>query len=154
MPIAPAEPPHVLLLVETATSYGRQLLHGIARYLRSHRPWSVFLQEYGLGAPVPNWLKSWHGDGIMCRFTDANVARLVRRKRIAAIDLSDRQDHLGLPRIWSDHTAIGRAGAVHLCESGLRQFGFYGFSGELWSVATRCSTPPAGPGSPCRRKRP
>src|ERR1700691_1796861 len=33
--------PRVALLVETSRSYGRELLFGIARYVRAHGPWDI-----------------------------------------------------------------------------------------------------------------
>jgi LacI family transcriptional regulator len=36
--------PHVALIVETSTMSGRRILQGIGRYLRTHRPWSVFVE--------------------------------------------------------------------------------------------------------------
>jgi hypothetical protein len=35
----------VALIVETSVVYGRQILHGTARYRKTHAGWSVFLGE-------------------------------------------------------------------------------------------------------------
>ncbi len=37
--------PRVALMIETSTVYGRNLLQGITRYLRSHRDWSIYLEQ-------------------------------------------------------------------------------------------------------------
>ena len=44
------------LIVETSVVYGRQILRGIARYLKAHAGWSVFLDERELHMPPPDWL--------------------------------------------------------------------------------------------------
>jgi LacI family transcriptional regulator len=125
---------HVALMVETSLVYGRQLLHGIIRYLRSHQPWSVFFELRELGAAPPAWLKDWRGDGIICRPTNPGLADLFRKKRIPVVNLNDVHDGLGLPAIESDHVAIGKLAADHLLERGFRHFGFCGFSGHAWSA--------------------
>ena len=72
--------PRVALIVEMSGIYGRQILEGIARYLRSHRPWSVFLEQRELRAPPPPWCSRRHWDGIICRSTTRALARAIRRQ--------------------------------------------------------------------------
>jgi LacI family transcriptional regulator len=129
--------PHVALVVETATIYGRRILHGITRYLRAHRPWSVYLEQHDLNAAPPRWLKNWRGDGVISRSTSRVLANAVRRGRLAAVDVSDRQGSVGLPRINSDDRAIGRLAAEHLLERGFQSLAFCGFTDELWSERRR-----------------
>jgi LacI family transcriptional regulator len=129
--------PRVALIVEMSGTYGRRILEGIAAYLRSHRPWSVFLEQRELRAPPPPWLLRERWDGIICRSTTPALARAFLRRRIPAVDLNDLYGGLGLPRIWSDMAAIGRLGAEHLLERGYRHFAFCGFSGETWSDGRR-----------------
>jgi LacI family transcriptional regulator len=125
--------PHVALMVETSQIYGRQILRGIIRYLRSHQPWSVFLELRELRVAPPAWLKDWRGDGIISRITDPSLAELLRKKRIPVVNLNDVHSGLGLPTIESDHRAIGRLAAEHLLERGFRHFAVCGFTGHAWS---------------------
>lgn len=113
--------------------YGRQILHGIARYLKTNAAWSVFLDERELRIPPPDWLSHWQGDGVICRSTTSDWARIFRRRRLPVVDLNDLHLDLGLPRVASDMRAIGRLGAEHLRERGFRHLAFCGFSGEAWS---------------------
>ncbi len=128
----------VALVVETSVIYGRQILKGVARYLRTQGNWSVFLEERELGASPPEWLSHWQGDGVICRSTTPEWARIFRRLRLAAVDLNDRYLDLGLPRVASDMHRIGQAGAEHLCERGFHRLAFCGFSRETWSEQ-RCA---------------
>jgi LacI family transcriptional regulator len=129
--------PHVALMVETSIVYGRHLLRGIIRYLRLQQPWSVFFEQRELGAAPPDWLKDWRGDGIICRPTTPQLARLFQQRRIPVVDLNDLHGDLGLPGIWSDHRAIGRLGAQHLLERGFRQLAFCGFTDQIFSRERR-----------------
>lgn len=135
--MAMARNPHVALIIETATAYGRHILHGINRYLRTHQAWSVYLEQHDLNAAPPNWLANWLGDGVISRSTSRALANAVRRGHIAAVDLSDRKKPGGLPRINSNDATIGRLAAEHLRERGLQSLAFCGFAGELWSARRR-----------------
>jgi LacI family transcriptional regulator len=126
--------PNVALIIETSVVYGRQILHGIARYGRAHGSWSVFLDERELLAPPPDWLLGWDGDGVICRPTTPELAEVLAQRGIPAVDLNDRYGFLGLPRISSDMPAVGRLAAEHLLERGFRDIAFCGFSGEVWSL--------------------
>lgn len=141
--VAPAErgmPPQrrmrVALLVETSLVYGRRILDGITSYLQSHQPWAITLAEPEDQLYLPVWLERWRGDGIICRFTNVRLARVIAKTRVPLVDLNDYCD-LGLPRVWSDHRAIGRLGAEHLLERGFRSFGFCGLRGVQWAVLRR-----------------
>jgi LacI family transcriptional regulator len=127
------QPPQVALIIETSVIYGRRVLAGVARYLRSHHRWSVFLEQHELGAPPPKWLTSSRWNGILSRPTDHAMARLFQRMNVPVVDLNDLHQDLNLPWVGSDHAAIGRMGAAHLLERGFRQFAFCGFSNELWA---------------------
>src|SRR5690606_17035953 len=68
---------HVALLIETSGAYGRGLLRGIADYNRQHGRWSAYFRPHGLGAPPPQWLSTWQGDGILVRVDSASAAQAV-----------------------------------------------------------------------------
>ncbi|GAG20450.1 unnamed protein product, partial [marine sediment metagenome] len=82
--------PHVALIVESSQNYGRQILRGVTQYLRSHRPWSIFLDERSLSEEPPGWLEDWKGDGIICRATNEHLARMFAASNIPTVDLTDR----------------------------------------------------------------
>ncbi len=129
--------PHVALIIETSIHYGRQVLQGITRYVRSHQPWSCFLEQRELWASPPPWLKGWKGSGVICRKTTPRLARMLANAGIPVVDLSDFHASFGVARIESDHAAIGRLGADHLLERGFTRFAFCGFSDQAWSVQRR-----------------
>lgn len=118
------------LIIESSLEYGRGVLRGIARYLREHGPWSIFLEQRELGAALPDWIRAWDGDGIITRSDDPRITS----SGLPTVGLYDRaEDHLRLPMILNDNLAVGRMAARHLADRGFRQFGFYGVRGERWS---------------------
>jgi LacI family transcriptional regulator len=118
--------PHVALLVETSRGYGRGVLFGVIRYLREHRPWSVYIRPHDLGAPPPPWLKNWQGDGILVRVDDRRMARVIRRKGLPAVDLRSFIPKAGLPFVGLDNRAVVRLAFEHLSDNGFEHFGFCG----------------------------
>lgn len=129
--------PRVAVIVETSVVYGRRIHLGIARYVRSHRPWSMFLDQGELGAPPPVWIARRRWDGLISRPTDQRLAAMFREMGVPVVDLNDLHGDLGLPRIHSDDEAIGRLAAQHLLDRGFRHFAFCGFAGEPWATARR-----------------
>jgi LacI family transcriptional regulator len=132
-----ADRPRVALDVETSLVYGRQILDGVSRYMRANRPWSIYLEQHELGSDLTGLLKRWSGDGLITRQATPESARLLRRRRLASIDLGDIHSNLGLFRIGSAHGAIGRMAASHLLERGFESFACCGFANEHWSLRRR-----------------
>lgn len=126
------EPPHVALIVETSMAYGRGILQGVTRYVREHVPWTVYLEQRGLGQSAPRWLRSWDGDGIISRLSP-QAARAALETGIPLVDLNDQATGSALPHIQSDHRAIGQLAAEHLLERGFTQFAFLGYPAFTWS---------------------
>ncbi|HZE95508.1 MAG TPA: DNA-binding transcriptional regulator [Planctomycetota bacterium] len=122
--------PHVALIIESSIEYGRGVLRGIARYLREHGPWSIFLEQRELGAALPKWIREWDGDGIITRSDDPRIVR----SGLPTVGLYDRaEDRLRLPMILNDNLAVGRMGARHLADRGFRHLAYYGVRRERWS---------------------
>jgi LacI family transcriptional regulator len=125
--------PRVALLVETSTSYGRELLHGITIYLRENGPWLVQLEQRSIREPPPRWLDGWKVDGMISRLAWPGIAEYARGKGVPAVDLNEQYADLGLPLVFNDQEAIGRMAAEHLLQRGFRQFGYIGQPGGFWS---------------------
>jgi LacI family transcriptional regulator len=120
----------VALIVESSITFGRGVLRGIARYLREHEPWSIFLEQRELGAALPEWIGEWEGDGIITRSDDPRI----RKAGLPTVGLYDRApDRLGLPMILNDNRAVGRLAARHLVDRGFTRLAYFGVRGEVWS---------------------
>ncbi|HEY2588984.1 MAG TPA: DNA-binding transcriptional regulator [Tepidisphaeraceae bacterium] len=125
----------VALLIESSRAYGRGLLRGIARYLRTDHHWSVLQQERALGDAPPDWLTRERLDGILARVESPALAECVRTLGVPAVDLRGLRPLAGVPVITTDEGAVARMAADHLIERGFRQFAFCGFGGADYSMA-------------------
>jgi len=125
--------PRVALLIESSRAYGRGLLQGIARYIRTHGPWSVSFQERRASDPPPAWLTQWRGDGIIARVEDRALAKVIARLKVPAVDLRGLLRDLPHPLIETDDRLVVDAAAEHLLSRGFRHFAFCGFPGANYS---------------------
>ena len=91
-------------------------LEGIARFARE-RHWNLMLDDRLCGA-----IAEWRGDGVIAtlRRRSARIAavRKFRCAGIPVVDLTVESQNLRLPRVISDHVAIGRLGGEHFRERG------------------------------------
>jgi LacI family transcriptional regulator len=131
--------PRVALLIESSRSYGRELLMGIAKYVRIHGPWSIEFEEGDPGENFPKWFGRWKWDGIIARVSTPVMAEVIRRTGVPVVDLSGSLPEARFPRIRSDEDAVGRMAAEHLIERGFKNFAFCGFNGTDWSDFRRDS---------------
>ncbi len=123
----------VALIIETSSIYGRQLLEGVIKFMRSNGEWSVFLEQRDLTSNPPQWLNDWDGDGILSRATTRELAEAVAAKGMPLVELTDRREDLGFPHVWADDAEIGNMAADHLLDRGFRHLAFCGFTDEAWS---------------------
>ncbi len=131
--------PRVALLIESSRSYGRELLMGIAKYVRIHGPWSIEFEEGDPGENLPKWFDRWKWDGIIARVSTPVMAEVIGRCGVPVVDLSGSLPEAGFPRIRSDEELVGRMAAEHLMERGFQNFAFCGYNGTDWSDMRRAS---------------
>ena len=87
---------------------------GIARFAREH-DWNLMIQDRLGYHPL-----AWSGDGIIATLrsdpvTFSSIARLMKRG-IPTVDLTMSRPDVKVPRVTSDHEAIGRLAAEHFAE--------------------------------------
>jgi LacI family transcriptional regulator len=137
-PIAAHDVPKVALLVETARSFGRDFLTGIARFARHHGPWIFHITPGDFEQIVPK-MKQWGGTGIIARIPDERVARAVLAANLPtiALGLTDEQMRSGplahLSEVSSDASRVAELATEHLLERQLKHFAYVGVEGRAWS---------------------
>ena len=129
--------PHVALVIETSLASGRDILRGIALYVREHGPWSIYHEPRSLEESVPRWLRNWDGDGIIARLQNTRIAKAIASTGIPAVDVLGVVRRPELPLAHVDNGAIARLAAEHLLERGFRHFAFCGLDGINWSDERR-----------------
>src|SRR5215213_9051884 len=129
-------PKHVALIVESAIAPRRMMLSGVARYVQEHEPWAIYLKPYGVEKSLPKWLENWHGDGIIAAVWD-RAAEIAVGHHVPIVDVVGAFRHEKVPLVHTNDRSVGRLGAEHLMERGLRNFGFCEYTGQFWSADRR-----------------
>ncbi len=116
----------VAVLIETSREYGRGLLRGVTRFHQEKPNWSVFFQQQDLGAPLPRWMKTWKGDGILARVDSLKTAKELVATGLPLIDLRGATSSLGVPTFGIDSQSVTHHAFEHLAACGLKNFAFVG----------------------------
>jgi hypothetical protein len=128
--------PHVALIIETSLGSGRDILRGVARYVREHEPWALYHEPHGLEESVPQWLRHWNGDGIIARIQTRRIAQQLAASGIPVVDVLGVVPALPFPLVHVDNVAIARWNAA---------FGDSGFSGLKARTGRNSATPDFAP---------
>src|SRR5687767_15451765 len=133
-PAKPQQPRIALFLLESK----KDILRGIAKYVREFGPWRLFLQpSEGAADAMPRWLRKWRGDGIIGRITDRATAKLVRGTGLPFVDVRGTVRDRRIPLVRIDDDAVGRVAADHLIQRGFTHFAYYGPPKENWATPRR-----------------
>lgn len=123
-----ASPPHVALLIDTATTWGAGLIEGIVEFGRSGRQWAFFVEPRGKydRMMLP---EGWTGDGVIARITHQDLADQLIAAAIPAVNVSwYRFGENQIPRCTCDESAAAKLAADYLLTNGFRQFAYCGSS--------------------------
>jgi len=136
--------PNVMLLVETARSFGREFLNGVARYARQHGPWNFQISPGDFAQALPS-KKQLKADGIIARIPDRRTAEAILNCHVPtiALGLSDEQllpdsPLANLPDVSSNAEQVAQLAVDYFLERRLRHFAYIGVEGRSWS-RRRCN---------------
>ena len=131
-----AETSLVAVILDAARAYDRLIIGGVAQYVGDRTAanggvatWSLYVEEDPI-QKLPN-LARWHGQGVIANFDDRRVAATLRGSGLPVVGVGSGYGWYvassGIPYIYTDNVAIGRAGAEHLLACGLPTLAFYGY---------------------------
>ena len=125
------EAPHIAVLVDTATGWGRRVVRGIGRYVREHGPWDIWIEARDQRAAL-RLPPDWHGRGIIARVPNLATARHVAAAGVPVVNVSAVElKGITLPRVMTHLEASARMAAEYLLNRGFRYFAYCGI--EWWS---------------------
>ena len=124
---------HVAVCVDQFRSHGRGVMRGIAKYVETYGPWSLFIDPLADSHYSQGRSENWHGDGILTYIVEANRAERLRTSQIPTVELFAYRTDRKLPLVAHDDMAVGRMAADHLMGRHFRRFAFSGYIGALWS---------------------
>ncbi len=119
----------VLFLIETSTSYGRDLLYGASRYARERNEWNYVVVPRGI-TETPEALKSWHGDGVIARTPDKKTHEMIRRTDCSVVEMLS----FIKTEVFCDERAIVRMALDHFEEHCFENVGFFSIGNTRWII--------------------
>jgi LacI family transcriptional regulator len=118
--------PQIAVLVETSTSWGAQVVQGVAQYARDHGSWSLFVQPRGISERL-DLPARWRGSGVIARIISRQLAKKIASLGLPCVNVSwSEVPGAPVPRVTSDEVSIGKLAAQHLIDQGYRQFAYLG----------------------------
>jgi len=127
----------VILMMETSRTYGRSILHGVARYSRGHGTWifykkAPFYWRAGGGKITLEKIFSTGADGLILREQHTRQqTEKVLAMGIPTVVSPYTEPFSDFPNIVTDDAAIGRMAAEYLLNRGFKQFAYCGF-GQMY----------------------
>ena len=120
----------VTLIVDTVGAFGRQVMLGVAAYVRAQGQWVVAIDP---AETLRASLSHRKVDGIIAQSASREIDRILSHVRIPAVNVSSRFRASHVPRVINDDRAIGQMAAEHFLERGFASFGFVGIPGTYFS---------------------
>jgi LacI family transcriptional regulator len=122
----------VLLYIWTGGSFGRGILAGISRYMKTAAPWE-FILEYNF-AVVLKHLSS-QVNGFIGNISSVHEVEHLDQLGIKHVNISSRVTGIPAPAVFPDNEIVGKLAAEHLISKGFRRFAYCGFAGHGYSIA-------------------
>lgn len=124
----------VAILVDTSTTWSRELVQGILSYTKSHDPWHIHLQAQ----PRNDRLylpKNWEGDGVIARISSQAIAEELDALGLPVVNISAIQipgaDH---PRVITSPESEARIAYETLRARGFNEFAYAGDMEQTYVV--------------------
>lgn len=119
------QPPRVALLIETTSSWGCDLIRGIAEYARSQGGWQLSWKE-GSPRELSQTPTGWSGEGIIARILSPQLAQSLAKTNLPVVNLAAYQfDTCSALRCCYDERQAVSTALEYFSHRGYRQFAFY-----------------------------
>lgn len=117
------------MLVDTSSSWGRRIIHGVHNYLLKHGPWQLFLEARGM-EETPQMPRGWEGDGVIARISSLQMAEQLAALRVPVVNVSaiELQGNR-FCRVVNDLNATAEMAFSYFANRGFRHFAYFSLLG-------------------------
>src|SRR5215210_6111684 len=128
----------IVLLLDFAEEYHKNLLQGIIRYSREFGPWVFFRmpiyyrETIGIDG-ILKWAKDWGAKGLIGQLHNNSEIWKFTNEGISVIAQDFQERFKDVPNITGAYHETGRLGAEYFLRKGFKNFAFYGFKNIVWS---------------------
>src|SRR5690554_2321325 len=128
----------IILLLDFAEDYSKNLLKGVSKYSQEHGPWIYcrmplyYRESIGMDG-ILEWAKEWEADGIIGQlYNDIEINKFLNAG-ISVIAQDFKERFKEIPNITGAYREAGAMGAEYFLKKGFKNFAFYGFNDIVWS---------------------
>ncbi|HBG28033.1 MAG: hypothetical protein A2Y10_17555 [Planctomycetes bacterium GWF2_41_51] len=130
----------VILVIEDASSYCRELIRGISRYAQVHGPWAIYRNihdsSYRHGRELRkefyDHLYEIDADGLITRSPE-RTKEITKKGVPTVIAITETHASGNIPKLDIAHDLIGKMAAEYFIERGYTNFAFYGNIRYHWT---------------------
>lgn len=117
------------VLVESSTSWGRDIIRGIRRYAQEGNDWVFYMQPWGIYDRL-RLPRKWKGDGIIARINHDALLKDILRSGCPAVNVSTIpvQKEGRVVTCTVNERSIAKLAAEHFLERGFRHFAHCSYS--------------------------
>ena len=121
--------PRVALIYDARHAYDWKVMLGVARYIREHPGFNIYLERDALKDQKLPPLSEWDGDGVIANFDHPSVAAAVSRSGLPAVGFGSGYGwrSASIPYFFSNNKMISQKAADHFLTRGFRNFAFCGY---------------------------
>lgn len=126
----------IAVLVDTSTTWGRDVIAGVHRYSVERGGWQLFVEPRGV-EQRHRWIpEQWSGDGVIARIGYPELAEQLKTLRVPVVNVSGIElPKVKFPRVASDQKAAAEMAAQHLIERGFQNFAYFSLLGINYVAA-------------------
>ncbi len=127
----------VLLLLDYASEFERNLLRGIVKYSNEHGPWLFYRlppsykDTYGDQAIV-DYARKWRADAVVGRW-DNDAIDLQKELGVPVIIQNYHHRKITCSNLTGDYASAGHIAAQFFIRKGYRNFAYFGMKDVVWS---------------------
>jgi len=128
----------IILILDFAEEYSKNLLKGISKYSMEHGPWTYcrmplyYRETIGMEG-ILQWAKDWGADGIIGQLYNDKDVDKITASGIPVIAQDFKERFKEIPNITGAYRETGIVGAEYFLRKGYHNFAFYGFNDIVWS---------------------
>ncbi len=118
-------PQKIAVLVDTSTSWGRNIIEGVHSYQKKHDRWHLYVEPRGLDQKL--WLPpGWDGHGVIARVGYRELSRQLKQSGLPVVNVSGiRIPGAKFPRITTNLKKSATMAAEHFLNNGFQHFAYF-----------------------------
>lgn len=126
-----AAPLRIGLVLDYTQGYPREVLFGIRQFAETRPNWILVVHE--ASEFKSRTLRAMQPDGVIALVVSQKLADVLKSQR-PVVNVSFVLRDSPFPRVGVDNRQVGRLAVRHLCDRGLRHFGFAGHAEYFYSA--------------------